>query len=97
MEVVAKEFTNNEMEYQALIKALELANSGDKIFSDSKLIVNQVNEEWKVKDKGLGLYCDKAKELKKRKNITLTWIPREQNKAGKLIESHQLARTYSKV
>jgi ribonuclease HI len=97
MEVVAKEFTNNEMEYQALIKALELANNGDKIFSDSKLIVNQVNEQWKVKEKSLQPYCDKAKELKKRKNTTLSWIPREQNKAGKLIESHQLTKTYSRV
>ena len=97
MEVVAKEFTNNAMEYQGMIKALELASEGDQIFSDSKLVVNQVNGIWKVKEKSLIPYWGKAKELKKRKCITLTWVPREKNKAGRLIESHQLAKTYSRV
>jgi ribonuclease HI len=97
MEVVAKEFTNNEMEYQALIQALELASNGDTIFSDSQLIVNQVNGLWKVKEKSLRPYCEKARSLKEKKDVTLTWIPREQNRAWKLIESHQLTRTYSRV
>ena len=44
--------TNNQAEYKALISALESANDfGNELecYSDSKLIVNQMNGEWKVK------------------------------------------------
>lgn len=39
-----RQYTNNEMEYKALINALERASEGDQIFSDSLLIVNQVKQ-----------------------------------------------------
>src|SRR5438046_9154078 len=50
--------TNNEAEYYALLKALELIAEkatgkvpGEALVrSDSKLVVNQVNGEWRVED-----------------------------------------------
>src|SRR3989441_13323786 len=56
--------TNNEAEYYALLKALELiaekatgkvpGNMSEALVrSDSKLVVNQVNGEWRVEDEKL--------------------------------------------
>lgn len=49
--------TNNQAEYRALIKGLELAEefSPKEIicFLDSELVVKQMNQEYKVKDKDL--------------------------------------------
>ena len=47
--------TNNQAEYRALIKGLELATKHTTgrvdCFSDSQLVVNQMNEAWKVNAK----------------------------------------------
>lgn len=47
--------TNNQAEYRALIKGLELARKHTTgrvdCFSDSQLVVNQLNETWKVNKK----------------------------------------------
>ena len=47
--------TNNQAEYRALIKGLELASKHTTgqvdCFSDSQLIVSQLNETWKVNKK----------------------------------------------
>ncbi len=47
--------TNNQAEYRALIKGLELAtkhtNGRVDCYSDSQLVVNQLNETWKVNKK----------------------------------------------
>ncbi len=79
-------FTNNEMEYEALIQALHLSHVGDEILSDSQLVVNQVNGLWKVHEERLFPLCQEAQGLMKKKQCTLTWIPRAQNKAGHLLE-----------
>ena len=41
--------TNNEAEYSALIRGLELNIMDIKIYADSELVVKQVNGEYKVK------------------------------------------------
>lgn len=81
-----REFTNNEMEYVGMLRALYEAEEGDEICSDSQLVVNQVKGAWKVREKRLRPYCEQAKELKAKKNITIKWIPRSRNKAGKMLE-----------
>ena len=47
--------TNNQAEYRALIKGLELATKHTTgrvdCYSDSQLVVNQLNEAWKVNKK----------------------------------------------
>jgi ribonuclease HI len=51
------ETTNNQAEYRALIKGLELAKSFEpeevNCYLDSELLVKQMRQEYRVKDKGL--------------------------------------------
>ena len=76
--------TNNHAEYEALARALkELDSSRDQdvmIYSDSKMLVNQMKGEWKAKK---GEYLGKhlqAKELALGfPSIDYAWIPREKN------------------
>ncbi len=76
--------TNNYSEYFALIRALQsiISNLDEPVVvkSDSRLIVNQMSGEWKVKK---GAYLPKyreAKELARRfKSLKFVWIPRERN------------------
>ena len=90
--------TNNEAEYYALLKALELiaekatekppSNIGEALVrSDSKLIVNQVNGEWRVEDERLMELSSQAREMiEKLGSFRLEWIPREENYAGLWLE-----------
>ena len=80
------EQTNNEMEYDAVIYALILAKDNDTICTDSQLVVNQLTKGWKVKARNLFVRYNHAKELYENKNISLLWIPREENLAGKIFE-----------
>jgi ribonuclease HI len=88
VEKFGKEHTNNEMEYEALLSLLRGTSiiKGDEIFSDSQLVVNQVNGKWKVKEPRLFPLCQEAKELLALRGCILKWIPREENKAGHLME-----------
>jgi|SRR3989344_5236298 len=77
--------TNNQAEYNALIKGLELASKLCKkeifCFADSRLVVNQMKGEWKVKKKELKLLNEKAKKLEKMfEKVTYTNLPREHPK-----------------
>ena len=87
--------TNNRAEYQALIYALAIAQSIEDdivIKSDSKLIVEQVNGNWKVKDPKLIPLCKDARILiDMRKELfdvstELQWLRREDNLAGHMLE-----------
>ncbi len=82
--------TNNEAEYQAVICALEkikkIKNQYpiDKIilFSDSQLLVNQINGFYKVKSGKIKEYILKIKILEQEINLPFIYqqIPREKNK-----------------
>jgi len=78
--------TNNEMEYAGLLEALTHAQSGDELFTDSQLLVGQVLGGWKVNAVHLRPLVEKAKALVPAKQVTLVWVPREQNLAGKIFE-----------
>ena len=78
------EMTNNQAEYYALIAALEEAKRvGAKKLEcrlDSELLVKQMRREYRVKDKKLQPLFLKSWNLAATfKNITFTYIPREQN------------------
>lgn len=85
------EATNNEAEYRAVLKALELAANISKesleFFIDSELVVKQLNGLYKVKDKKMKKLFDEVKVLAMGfANISFTHIKREQNKlADKLV------------
>ena len=89
--------TNNEAEYHAVIAALEafreipampLAEASFVIYSDSQLVIRQVNGEYKTKKrelKALKLQVDRLRSELRGYNITFIHLPREQNeKADKL-------------
>ncbi len=94
--------TNNEAEYYALLKALALAADrwADKttgkvlggvgeilIRSDSQLVVNQVNGEWRVEDSKLIELSEEARDsITKLGAVKLEWVPREENYAGLWLE-----------
>ncbi|MCX6812161.1 MAG: ribonuclease HI family protein [Candidatus Berkelbacteria bacterium] len=92
--------TNNEAEYQAIIKALEILleskwfkenNIAEKKVIcrlDSKLVVEQINGNYKIKQDHLKLLIAKIQRLisQMHLNISFVHIPREENKiADKLV------------
>jgi len=72
--------TNNQAEYKALINALESAKYfGNELecYSDSKLLVNQMNGEWKVKHPNMKILWKTAIALKDTfHHISFTFVPR---------------------
>jgi len=84
-----KDITNNEAEYLAVIEALKHVekNSIVTILSDSKLIVNQIKMEWHIKQENLRRLFEEVLALIKEKNLDLKieWVPRKENKAGKVL------------
>lgn len=86
--------TNNIAEYIALHRGLDVTEGLHKleleeivIKTDSALVANQVNGNWKIKEPHLRIYARVAMQrLKTMSNVKLQWIPREQNRAGRLLE-----------
>ena len=77
--------TNNEAEYQALIDGLNYCVDNSikeiEVFLDSNLVVEQVNENFKVKAANLKVLNSKVKELiEKFKFIEINHVYREDNK-----------------
>jgi len=89
--VEEKAATSNTAEYHAVNLALEFAiDDGIKkleIFSDSQLVVNQLKHEWHIKNDCLRRLARDIWEIihLAKLDVTFTWIPREHNKAGKLL------------
>jgi len=79
------EATNNIAEYEALIAALtaarELGATEVECYADSKLIVEQVKGNYKIKQPHLQQLYIKVHNLKSQfRKTSFTYIPREQNK-----------------
>ena len=80
--------TNNVAEYQGLIAGLRAAAAIDpdadvEARLDSKLLVEQMSGNWKVKNEGLRpLASEAARLVRGLRNVRFTWIPREQNTAA---------------
>ncbi|MCJ7429011.1 MAG: ribonuclease HI family protein [Candidatus Nanohaloarchaeota archaeon QJJ-5] len=75
------ERTNNQAEYHAIINALETAIEHGitdvTLYSDSQLVVNQLNGKWQVKDATLHDLFEQVKHLLDECNVTFTQVPRE--------------------
>lgn len=76
--------TNNEAEYLALISALELVVAlkieDVSVFSDSELVVKQINGEYTCKSEKLfPLYCQAQALIGKIPRFGIIHIPRERN------------------
>ncbi len=78
--------TNNEAEYTAvllaIVRAVELWYKEVDLFSDSSLVINQLNWNWKVKEDRLKDFKNDIDKLIKdnKLKITFSWIRREENK-----------------
>ena len=80
-------FTNNEMEWHAMVCAIALASPGDLIHSDSQLVVNQVLRRWKINEPRLLEFAKRAWALlDKTHGISIKWVRREVNDAGIYLE-----------
>ncbi|MCR4278783.1 MAG: reverse transcriptase-like protein [bacterium] len=78
------ETTNNQAEYRAVIHALERAVAlGAKSFelrTDSKLVVEQMNGNWKVKEPGIMLRVVEARGIcRQLSSCRFKHVPRAQN------------------
>jgi len=77
--------TNNQAEYLAVLEALKFITGDIEIYSDSKLVVNQLNHEWHIKEDDLRNLAVEIWKLIGNRKVSFIWILREQNKAGKLL------------
>ena len=87
--------TNNEAEYEALLKGLELAKSlGAKsvfVQGDYRLVIGQVNRTYKTKEERMKKYLNKVRRLiKKFSEVHFVQVPREEN-----MEANTLAKEAS--
>ena len=75
--------TNNVAEYTALIRGLEeamrLGAQKVSIYSDSELLVKQMNGEYRVKHSGLQPLYKRARSMISFFTMFFTHVPREQN------------------
>lgn len=96
------ETTNNQAEYQGVILALEkvLTYFPEKIdfYLDSELVVNQLSQKFKVKDKNLqSLFVRIWNLSQKFKKIMYHYIPREMNKEADRLVNLELDKNWQKV
>ncbi|KKR49014.1 MAG: Ribonuclease H [Candidatus Curtissbacteria bacterium GW2011_GWA1_40_16] len=84
--------TNNFAEYTALVEALSyleenFEGGSARVYLDSKLVVSQLNGEYKIKNLNIAKLVKQARELEKSLgDIVYNHIPRDQNKeADKLV------------
>jgi ribonuclease HI len=86
------EATNNQAEYRAILKSLDIIKKfrtnievdfdSVEFYSDSELIVNQINFDYQAKDPDLALLNNKFHVIIKKLNIpyTVSHIDRSKNK-----------------
>ncbi len=78
--------TNNVAEYEGLLAGLRAAGAIDPhadvdVRMDSKLVVEQMSGNWKVKHEGLRpLASEAARLVRSLGTVQFAWIPREQNR-----------------
>jgi len=85
------DLTNNQAEYLAIISALNKHVGSTEeitIYSDSKNTVNQLNHEFAINNEQLRILAREAWEIiGKFTNLSILWVPRKANLAGKMLGS----------
>ena len=85
------DLTNNQAEYLAIISALnKYVDSTEEItiYSDSKNTVNQLNHEFAINNEELRNLAREAWAIiGKFSNLSIVWVPRKENLAGKMLGS----------
>lgn len=89
--------TNNEAEYNAVIRLLkaaaEMGVEEIKIHGDSNLVVKQLSRIGRIKEPRLAELAKEAWDAAKGMKVTYVWVPREYNKeanalSNKAIDDH---------
>jgi probable phosphoglycerate mutase len=86
--------TNNVAEYRGLIAGLELAaehapGADIEVRMDSRLVVEQMSGNWKIKHPDMKPLAAQAKRLAPSGTV-FTWVPRAQNTAADLLVNEAL-------
>lgn len=94
------ETTNNQAEYKALLKALDLAAEigADSIVChlDSELVVRQLQGKYKVREESLKPLVAQALRLTQRfKEVQFVHVPREKNKLADQLVNEALDKKLS--
>lgn len=89
------ETTNNQAEYQAihfaLSKAKEMKANEVEIYSDSELIVNQLNQNYKIKNQDLGVWFLKIWNLRQEiGKVRFIYVPRSENREADRLVNREL-------
>lgn len=79
--------TNNVAEYCAVLNAMMLADEGDEVLSDSQMVVYQITGKYKCKASHLIPLCNAAMHILVQKRVKVRWVPREENVAGRFLDS----------
>jgi len=92
--------TNNEAEYRALLAVLDqvLEEGGEalRVFSDSQLLVKQINRLYRVKSPNLiPLYQEAQSKIQKLGYFEIFHIPREENQKADHLASEILTQKLS--
>ncbi len=81
--------TNNRAEYRAVLAVVEALPKGAsaEVLTDSDLVANQFNKRYKVLDPMLAELLAKVRKVVagKKLDVTVSWVPRQANLAGKLL------------
>lgn len=96
------EATNNQAEYRALLAGLEEAKKlkAEEVccYLDSELVVKQLKQEYRVKDKELAPLFVKVWNISQSfKRVTYHHVPREQNRRADALVNHTLDRQLNLV
>ncbi len=96
--------TNNYAEYTGLLMALQyvqnsqdLKNEDLLIYGDSLLVVNQIQDKWKVKAENLKPLIAKCKEILKGKTFEIKHIPRSQNSVADKLANEAMDTDYQNM
>ena len=79
--------TNNVAEYSGLVAALVAAHEIDpnaqiEVRMDSKLVVEQMTGNWKIKHENMKGLVEKARNAFAQSQVKYVWVPREDNLAA---------------
>ena len=79
--------TNNVAEYSGLVAALVAAHEIDpnaqiEVRMDSKLVVEQMSGNWKIKHENMKGLVEKARNAFAQSQVKYVWVPREDNLAA---------------
>jgi ribonuclease HI len=94
--------TNNVAEYQALLHALRYALGQGarrvRVFSDSELVVRQIEGRYRVKHPDmLPLYREALSLLRRFEEASVAHVPREQNREADRLANRALDERSSKL